>query len=52
MIGCFRPQFCTVRLYWASGNLAEWDEFDDYYDDDDDEDDDDDDDDYDDLLFL
>ena len=24
---CFRPRFCTVRLYWAGDNLGEWDEF-------------------------
>ena len=24
---CFRPWFCTVRLYWARDNLGEWDEF-------------------------
>ena len=24
---CFRPQPCTVRLYWAGHNLGEWDEF-------------------------
>ena len=23
---CFRPRFCTVRLYWAGDNLASWDE--------------------------
>ena len=22
---CFRPRFCTVRLYWAWENLGEWD---------------------------
>ena len=21
---CFRPRFCTVRLYWAGDNLGEW----------------------------
>ena len=26
---CFRPQSCTVRLYWADDNLGYWDEF--YY---------------------
>ena len=24
---CFRPRFCTVRLYWVGDNLGEWDEF-------------------------
>ena len=24
---CFRPQFCSVKLYWAGNNLGEWDEF-------------------------
>ena len=24
---CFRPRFCTVRLYWVRNNLSEWDEF-------------------------
>ena len=24
---CFRPQFCTVRPYWAGENLSQWDEF-------------------------
>ena len=22
---CYRPRFCTVRLYWAGDNLGEWD---------------------------
>ena len=26
---CFRPWFCTVRLYWVQYNLGKWDEF--YY---------------------
>ena len=24
---CFRPWFCTARLYWAAAILGEWDEF-------------------------
>ena len=24
---CFRPQFRTVRLYWAGDNLRKWDEY-------------------------
>ena len=24
---CFRPRFCTVRLYWTGDNLGWWDEF-------------------------
>ena len=24
---CFRPQFCTARLYWVGDNLGEWDKF-------------------------
>ena len=24
---CFRPRFCTVRLYWTGDDPGEWDEF-------------------------
>ena len=24
---CFKPRFCTVRLYWTGDNLVEWGEF-------------------------
>ena len=24
---CFRPRFCTVKLYWAGEKIGEWDEF-------------------------